>query len=158
MPWVEFEPTVPASERAKTVHARGRSATVTGTVYLTCEKKEWVPRGKFRTHFKNFNESNSSEAVRLSPYRKKRERSANKETKGQSSLIGSLEQVIRHKPSVDDDDGANVHVQADLALWIKYTAQAENMSRDRVPKQDLSARIKENVCCQDQEKLVDLSL
>jgi hypothetical protein len=30
MPWVEFEPTVPASERAKTVHALDRSATVTG--------------------------------------------------------------------------------------------------------------------------------
>jgi hypothetical protein len=27
---VEFEPTVPASERAKTVHALDRSATVTG--------------------------------------------------------------------------------------------------------------------------------
>jgi hypothetical protein len=30
MPWVGFEPTVPASERAKTVHALDRSATVTG--------------------------------------------------------------------------------------------------------------------------------
>jgi hypothetical protein len=30
MPYVEFEPTIPASERAKTVHASGRSATVTG--------------------------------------------------------------------------------------------------------------------------------
>jgi hypothetical protein len=26
-----FEPTIPAAERAKTVHALGRSATVTGT-------------------------------------------------------------------------------------------------------------------------------
>jgi hypothetical protein len=30
MPWVEFEATIPASERAKTVHALDRSATVTG--------------------------------------------------------------------------------------------------------------------------------
>jgi hypothetical protein len=30
MPWVEFEPTIPASERAKIVHALDRSATVTG--------------------------------------------------------------------------------------------------------------------------------
>jgi hypothetical protein len=30
MPWVWFEPTIPASERAKTVHALDSSATVTG--------------------------------------------------------------------------------------------------------------------------------
>jgi hypothetical protein len=30
MPWVGFESTIPASERAKTVHALDRSATVTG--------------------------------------------------------------------------------------------------------------------------------
>jgi hypothetical protein len=30
MPCVGFEPTIPASERAKTVHALDRSATVTG--------------------------------------------------------------------------------------------------------------------------------
>jgi hypothetical protein len=34
MTWVGFEPTVPASERAKTVHSLDRSATVTGQ-YLT---------------------------------------------------------------------------------------------------------------------------
>jgi hypothetical protein len=34
MPCVEFEPTIPASERAKTVHALDRSATVTGCVVL----------------------------------------------------------------------------------------------------------------------------
>jgi hypothetical protein len=33
MPWVVFEPTIPASERAKTVHALDRSATVTGDNY-----------------------------------------------------------------------------------------------------------------------------
>jgi hypothetical protein len=35
MAWVGFEPTVPASERAKTVHALDRSATVTGECYIT---------------------------------------------------------------------------------------------------------------------------
>jgi hypothetical protein len=30
MPWVGFEPMIPASERAKTVHALDRSPTVTG--------------------------------------------------------------------------------------------------------------------------------
>jgi hypothetical protein len=36
MPWVRFEPTIPVSERAKTVHALERSAAVTGAckVYL----------------------------------------------------------------------------------------------------------------------------
>jgi hypothetical protein len=29
MPWVQFEPTITASERAKTVHALDRSTTVT---------------------------------------------------------------------------------------------------------------------------------
>jgi hypothetical protein len=37
MPWVRFEPTIPASERAKTVHALDRSATVTGHSKLLCE-------------------------------------------------------------------------------------------------------------------------
>jgi hypothetical protein len=32
MPLVEFEPTILASERAKTVHALDRSATVTGVI------------------------------------------------------------------------------------------------------------------------------
>jgi hypothetical protein len=30
MPWVGYKPTIPASERAKTVHASDRSATMTG--------------------------------------------------------------------------------------------------------------------------------
>jgi hypothetical protein len=38
MPWVEFEPTVPASERAKTVHALDRSATVTGNAVYSVEE------------------------------------------------------------------------------------------------------------------------
>jgi hypothetical protein len=37
MPWVRFEPTIPASERAKTVHALNRSATVTGQIFVTVE-------------------------------------------------------------------------------------------------------------------------
>jgi hypothetical protein len=35
MPYVGFEPMIPASERAKTVHASDRSATVTGVVEYT---------------------------------------------------------------------------------------------------------------------------
>jgi hypothetical protein len=35
MPWVGFEPTIPASERAKTVHVSDCSATVTGFFYIT---------------------------------------------------------------------------------------------------------------------------
>jgi hypothetical protein len=35
MPWVGFEHTVPASERAKTVHALDCSATVTGEQFHT---------------------------------------------------------------------------------------------------------------------------
>jgi hypothetical protein len=34
MPCVGFEPTIPASEQAKTVHVLDRSATVTGTSTL----------------------------------------------------------------------------------------------------------------------------
>jgi hypothetical protein len=35
MPWVEFKPTIPASERTKTVHALDRSASVTGICIYT---------------------------------------------------------------------------------------------------------------------------
>jgi hypothetical protein len=35
MLWVGFEPTIPASERAKTVHALDRSVTVTDTFMFT---------------------------------------------------------------------------------------------------------------------------
>jgi hypothetical protein len=34
MPYVGFEPMIPASERAKTVHALDRSATVTGSLII----------------------------------------------------------------------------------------------------------------------------
>jgi hypothetical protein len=35
MPWVGFEPTIPAFERAKTFHALDRVATVIGEPHLT---------------------------------------------------------------------------------------------------------------------------
>jgi hypothetical protein len=35
MSWVGFEPTIPASERAKTVHALHRPATVPGEEFIT---------------------------------------------------------------------------------------------------------------------------
>jgi hypothetical protein len=38
MPFVGFEPTIPVSERAKTVHALDRSVTVTGTEYVGIQK------------------------------------------------------------------------------------------------------------------------
>jgi hypothetical protein len=41
MPCVGFEPTIPASERAKTVHALDRSTTVTGTIMYTTQNY-WV--------------------------------------------------------------------------------------------------------------------
>jgi hypothetical protein len=34
MPWVEFEPTIPAFERAKTLNALDRAATVIGSLCL----------------------------------------------------------------------------------------------------------------------------
>jgi hypothetical protein len=49
MPWVGLEPTILASERAKTVHALDRSATVTGKTpiqdlkwYLSEQKRKRV--------------------------------------------------------------------------------------------------------------------
>jgi hypothetical protein len=33
MPWLGFEPTIPASERAKTVHALDRTAAVNGVIH-----------------------------------------------------------------------------------------------------------------------------
>jgi hypothetical protein len=40
MPWVGFEPKIPASERAKTVHDLDRSATVTGD-YTSMRVPKW---------------------------------------------------------------------------------------------------------------------
>jgi hypothetical protein len=55
---VEFEPTITASERAKTVHALDSSATVTGSVVNTLHQ---IPAGKnnpmriLLSHVKQFN-------------------------------------------------------------------------------------------------------
>jgi hypothetical protein len=38
MPWVELEPTIPASERTKTVHALDRAATVTALFFTLSQK------------------------------------------------------------------------------------------------------------------------
>jgi hypothetical protein len=40
MPWVGFEHTIPVSERAKTVHALDRSATVTGMLGIESDNSE----------------------------------------------------------------------------------------------------------------------
>jgi hypothetical protein len=42
MPWMGFEPTIPGSERAKTVHVLDRSATVTGSL----KRYENLKKGK----------------------------------------------------------------------------------------------------------------
>jgi hypothetical protein len=42
MPWVGFEPTIPAFERVKTIHALNRAATVTG-FYSTGNIKSYWP-------------------------------------------------------------------------------------------------------------------
>jgi hypothetical protein len=39
MPWVGFEPTIPESERTKSVHALDRAATVTGEDNIKIDKK-----------------------------------------------------------------------------------------------------------------------
>jgi hypothetical protein len=56
MPWEEFEPTIPASERAKTVHALDRSATVTGELRPLSElviklQQGWKKIGDISSHF-----------------------------------------------------------------------------------------------------------
>jgi hypothetical protein len=51
MPWVVFEPTIPAFERAKTVHALDSAATVIGNFYIpsflplgaTAQGELWPP-------------------------------------------------------------------------------------------------------------------
>jgi hypothetical protein len=42
MPWVGFEPTIPASERAKTVQALDRTATVTGIGRFTIKNYDYI--------------------------------------------------------------------------------------------------------------------
>jgi hypothetical protein len=41
MPWVGFEPTIPATKRVKTVHALDRAATVTGLLTYIILFKSW---------------------------------------------------------------------------------------------------------------------
>jgi hypothetical protein len=43
MPWLGFEPTIPATERAKTVHALDRSATLTGILWIIREMLSDTP-------------------------------------------------------------------------------------------------------------------
>jgi hypothetical protein len=56
MPWVRFEPTIPASEWANTVHALDRSATVTGQGQLYfidshSSGRQVIQRYRYSTHF-----------------------------------------------------------------------------------------------------------
>jgi hypothetical protein len=39
IPCVGLEPTIPASERSKTIHALDRSATVSGPIYMSCKNR-----------------------------------------------------------------------------------------------------------------------
>jgi hypothetical protein len=42
MPWVGLKPTMPESERAKTIHALDRAATVTGNFSLYVHKNNSI--------------------------------------------------------------------------------------------------------------------
>jgi hypothetical protein len=55
MPWVGFEPMLPVSERAKTLHALGRSATVTGyrDHYLSIKQCKMKKKGHFNVTLAN---------------------------------------------------------------------------------------------------------
>jgi hypothetical protein len=54
MPRVGFEPTIPASKRAKTVHALDNSATVTGLVESVNDKLKIMLKKGVVTHFDIF--------------------------------------------------------------------------------------------------------
>jgi hypothetical protein len=46
MPWVGFEPTIPVFERAKTIHALDRAATVIGAMWISAaemSKRNIIP-------------------------------------------------------------------------------------------------------------------
>jgi hypothetical protein len=50
IPWLGFEPTIPAFERAKTVHALDRAATVIGDIWQTFLKiPGWLKSGRVST-------------------------------------------------------------------------------------------------------------
>jgi hypothetical protein len=57
MPYVGFEPTIPASERAKTVHASDRSATVTRQQLITYNNNNnnKVPTASYLTGTLSYN-------------------------------------------------------------------------------------------------------
>jgi hypothetical protein len=46
MPWVEFEPTIQAFERAKTFHALDRAATVIGVYNILNQILHFLTNGK----------------------------------------------------------------------------------------------------------------
>jgi hypothetical protein len=50
MPWVRFEPTIPAFEQAKAVHALDRAATVIGHEFARVQYKTWVVIDGFRAY------------------------------------------------------------------------------------------------------------
>jgi hypothetical protein len=54
MPWVGFELTIPASERAKTVHASDCAATVTGSLLLYYQKLFNLLSVYFSSYIANF--------------------------------------------------------------------------------------------------------
>jgi hypothetical protein len=60
MPWVGFEPTIPAFKRAKTVHALDRAATVIG------RKSAWIAENKF--HINLFSSRGWIITFRLRPF------------------------------------------------------------------------------------------
>jgi hypothetical protein len=66
MPWVEFEPTVPASERAKTVYVLDRSATVTGQVNSLPDTidKEYRPTPKYDSAITSNPKANSEKVLK----------------------------------------------------------------------------------------------
>jgi hypothetical protein len=54
MPWVGFEPTIPAFERAKTIHALDRAATVTGYGMGKCHLFWMRDIRKTATHYTTY--------------------------------------------------------------------------------------------------------
>jgi hypothetical protein len=65
MPCVRFEPTIPASERAKTVHALDRSATVTGIIIIFNTRTPMTMPNAIRQAMKSFAKLRSSKKYAL---------------------------------------------------------------------------------------------
>jgi hypothetical protein len=70
MSWAGFEPTIPASKRAKTVNALDRAATVTGRVDMLVINNFWreelVKKGKVLSRIR-FKETSTKEYVMNGP-------------------------------------------------------------------------------------------